>query len=201
MSGPMSWKPWTPQEARMAGQTELVAGRSTDPKLRAARAEKNAFRRSRRRRKRAGVFISIAETTAAPGGITPGVSKQEEAMDMSKFVGVPFMKGTDVTPLDVHYPGIITRVTREKVGQDKVEESVLYFTDKDGMECRITLNETNIHNLIRDFGKESDAWPGQLIDYWAEKTGYQGKPGIRVAKRGSRSQANPAADLNEDVPF
>jgi hypothetical protein len=66
--GPMSWKPWTPQEARMAGQTELVAGRSVDPKLKAARAEKNALRREKRRRKRLGVFINIAETTAAPGG-------------------------------------------------------------------------------------------------------------------------------------
>jgi hypothetical protein len=133
-------------------------------------------------------------------------------MDMSKFVGVPFMKGTDVTPLDVHYPGIIIRVTREKVGQEKIEESILYFSDKDGMEWRITLNETNTHNLIRDFGRESDGWCNGAIDYWAEKTGYQGKPGIRVAKRGQSvtapgpngprpSQANPAADLNDDVPF
>jgi hypothetical protein len=56
--GPLSWKPWTTQEARMAGQLELLAGRSTDPRVRAAKAEKPALRRRRKRRvKQPGVFL------------------------------------------------------------------------------------------------------------------------------------------------
>jgi hypothetical protein len=45
------------EEARRAGQLEFqLPLRSTDPRLKFARAEENALRRQRRRKRRMGVF-------------------------------------------------------------------------------------------------------------------------------------------------
>jgi hypothetical protein len=52
--GPKTWR--SLQEARIAGQLELFAGRSVDPRIKAAKAEEAALRRQRRRKRRMGVF-------------------------------------------------------------------------------------------------------------------------------------------------
>jgi hypothetical protein len=88
----------------------------------------------------------------------------------------------------------IKSVTEEKVGPDKDQKLVVWFTnDKRGF----VLNQTNNRILREAFGDETDGWAGKIIVLFSSMTDFRGRvtPGLRVRipppKGDGRAAAQP----------
>jgi hypothetical protein len=90
----------------------------------------------------------------------------------------------------------IREVKLEELGQDENKEAklVMYF---EGASKGLVLNKTNTMMVAGKFGKETDKWPGAVIELHSEKVSYQGNlvDGLRI-----RHIAEAAA-TDEPVPF
>jgi hypothetical protein len=196
----------------MAGQMEMPFPRAVGPRVRAAKAEKNALRRQRQRRKRMGVFTTIDETTPAAGGLRPHSpqNRKEKIMQkISEAFGSRYLTGRDLpqdgTPVFVY----IHDVKEEVVGWDKENKPVLYFAaakGKPALKPYILGNATNAHKLAAEYGDDPAAWPGKPVKVWAVDTEYKGETtkGVRMAPAKSAAQpamTSAAPDLDDEIPF
>jgi hypothetical protein len=122
-----------------------------------------------------------------------------------------FLKATDING---EKKVRIKNVTEEKVGQDKEQKLVVWFSnDKRGL----VLNRTNIRVLRESLGDETDGWAEKIIVLFSAMTEMRGRmtPGLRVriplpkgdgataqpAKPAPKPAAKPVVDekLNEDI--
>jgi hypothetical protein len=93
-------------------------------------------------------------------------------------------------------------VTEEKVGPDKDQKLVVWFTnDKRGF----VLNQTNNRILREAFGDETDGWAGKIIVLFSSMTDFRGRmtPGLRVRipppKGDGRAAAQPVKPAAKPV--
>jgi len=96
----------------------------------------------------------------------------------------------------------IKSVTEEKVGPDKDQKLVVWFTnDKRGF----VLNQTNNRILREAFGDETDGWAGKIIVLFSSMTDFRGRvtPGLRVRipppKGDGRAAAQPVKPAAKPV--
>ena len=129
---------------------------------------------------------------------------------------------------DVIEPQIVAirELQVEEIGQGKDAENkpVLYFHNR---QKGLVLNVTNARTIEDAYGIETDAWPGKSIELFSTKVDFKGDrvDGVRVrvpkeasadelldkapprperskpAEEPSNGSADPAEDLNDEVPF
>jgi hypothetical protein len=91
-----------------------------------------------------------------------------------------FFKAADLPPAGL--PVKIESVTRDRIGQDQKDKSVISFVNQTK---RLVMNVTN-YDLIADLLDEGDTdrWPGRVIVLYPDKTQFSGKmtPCVRVKK-------------------
>jgi len=93
-------------------------------------------------------------------------------------------------------------------GQPEERKPVMHFLELDR---GLVLNKTNVELLAHFLGNEPDNWPGQkIVAYHDPSVSYAGKRvgGIRLRApkqtqpaQPAASQANPMADLENDIPY
>ena len=99
-------------------------------------------------------------------------------MDMTTVFPSRFYKAADIEQPTLHRIG---QVVQEAM-QDGALKPVMYFT---GVEKALVLNQTNTNELIRLFGKESNAWTGREIVLFVGPVGRQKQPGVLVREPGA----------------
>jgi hypothetical protein len=110
-----------------------------------------------------------------------------------------FLKATDING---EKKVRIKNVTEEKVGQDKEQKLVAWFTnDKRGL----VLNRTNNRILREAFGDETDGWAEKIIVLFSAMTEMRGRmtPGLRVRiplPKGDGAAAQPAKPAAKPKP-
>jgi hypothetical protein len=119
-----------------------------------------------------------------------------------------FIKATDLG--DAEPVVTVSKVDIEDVGDDR--KAVAYFVGKDK---GLVLNRTNWDRIALAAGTdETDEWYGVRVQLYTEPVTFNGKtaPAIRVKavkKRAAQEQdprptppdAEPAADMDDDLPF
>jgi hypothetical protein len=193
---------WSLEEARRAGQLELGVWRSLDPRVKAAKAEKAALRRQRRRRKRMGVFIGITET-AAPGGVPEPTesnpNKRNPPMSFRDDFGSPYLNATEFGPIGTSKRASISRVVQEPVGREREKKWVAYLTGADGAVWKgLILNMTNGRSLLEGFGSNPASYAGRQVEVRCEPTSFGSTTvgGLRLYPLQGAADA-----LDDEIPF
>jgi hypothetical protein len=133
-----------------------------------------------------------------------GRRESERKMDASKFAGSAFL-GLD----DVKDGKIRAEIAAAEEG--KFGKLVLIFTNG----LKFSLNVTNVTELIKAWGSETDDWVGEHVELYAGETLYEGKmvPSVRVTPlmRATGEEKKPprpkpksspgGGDLNDEIPF
>jgi hypothetical protein len=123
-------------------------------------------------------------------------------MDASKFAGSGFIDLSDVK--DARFRGEVAGVQ-----QGNYDKLVLVFTNG----LRFSLNVTNITEMIKAFGSETDDWIGERVELYAGEAPYQKKmvPSVRLTplmrEAGEKKPPKPKAapgksgDMDDTIPF
>lgn len=93
----------------------------------------------------------------------------------------------------------IKSVTEEKVGPDKDQKLVVWFTnDKRGF----VLNQTNNRVLREAFGDETDGWAGKIVVLFSSMIDFRGRmtPGLRVRIPPPKGDGHVAAAKPKPAP-
>lgn len=74
------------------------------------------------------------------------------------------------------------RIVKEEavgIGDQQQKKMVLYFKE---IEQGLVLNKTNAKVLVKNFGDETDAWVGKVVEMYVAEVEFQGEPqlGIRL---------------------
>ena len=89
---------------------------------------------------------------------------------------------------------LIVEADVEAVGQDQTQKVVLVLKNPDGRTWprRLVLNKTNGLILASAYGDDTNAWPGQAVEVWAEPVQFQGRmvQGIKLAPMIAPSAGN-----------
>jgi hypothetical protein len=114
--------------------------------------------------------------------------------------GSPFLTAADFPQMHKRQEVIIDKVVEEEVGigDSREEKLILSFIGLQGEAWvkRLIVNATNGKCLGTGLCDDPAGWKGRHIQIWTEPTGFNGKPGIRVAP------ANGAApDLDDEIPW
>jgi hypothetical protein len=127
------------------------------------------------------------DTSSAPH------SEGEDAMDMSKYMGSPFLKVEDDEGP--------RRVTIVKVEDGKYEKPVATFNDN----SRLSLNVTNSRALGRAYGTDSRDWIGMEVELYlgAIEYNHESKSSVLVRPLTSPTAATKpqSAPFDDKIPF
>jgi hypothetical protein len=119
-------------------------------------------------------------------------------MDMTKYMGSPFLKPEDVEEGP-------RRVTIAKIEDGKYDKPVVTFDDN----SRLSLNVTNSRALGRAYGTDSRDWIGMEVELYLGETEYNKEPKTSVLIRPLTSPAaartsakpQPDRDMDDEIPF
>jgi hypothetical protein len=138
-------------------------------------------------------------------------------MQISTAFPSEFLRAADLQGRQVRV--IIDHVELREVGTDGEHKPVLFFQ---GKEKGVVLNKTNATVLGDSYGDDTDDWVGQPVVLFEAMVGFQGKnvravrmrvptaaerklvaktaPVVQAAAPAPASE-NPAADMDDEVPF
>jgi hypothetical protein len=122
-------------------------------------------------------------------------------MNMMQFAGDLYLSVEDIRSSGPKQLKI------EAVEEGSYDKPVLWFNDN----TMLSLNATNTKTLIRNYGPESDDWPGKTVELRLGETVFQGKtrdsilvfpisPPIPISER-TAPKPDLKPDPSDDIPF
>lgn len=131
-------------------------------------------------------------------------------MKMNDIYPSKYLKADDLQGREIRVT--MSNVEMEKIGDDN--KPVLYFKGKDK---GVVLNKTNASTISSAYGDDTEDWYDQPIILFSVMVDFQGKvaPAIRCRVPTARDnkpaksdpissgpiKQQPAADMNDDIPF
>jgi Family of unknown function (DUF5906) len=123
---------------------------------------------------------------------------KEQIMDMTKYMGSPFLKPEDVEEGPRH-------VRIAKIEDGRYDKPVVTFDDN----SRLSLNVTNSRVLGRAYGTDSRDWIGMEVEWYLGEIEYNKEPKASVLIRpltspaAARTPAKPQLDrdMDDEIPF
>jgi hypothetical protein len=120
--------------------------------------------------------------------------------DYDQLYGSAYLSAGDLKGEVVRYRigKVVEADMRQRDGTTQAKWVILFR----GVEKQLPLNKTNAKILVDAFGKDPDAWPGELIDLVVETTSFGDGIRVKPVKPVAKPKRDDFDDMGGDkVPF